>query len=87
MINECHWGLGFGGFPIIVFWGLWMIAINPGKDKDSTFVEKMENIKKVKIPERREFVRLKYPSIKRPLLKCGGHEFQIINISETNFLH
>ncbi len=76
------WGLGFGGFPIIVFWGLWMIAIHPGKDKDSTFVEKIEKIKKVEISERREFERFEYPATERPLLKCGEHEFQIINISE-----
>jgi hypothetical protein len=76
------WGLGFGGFPVIVFWGLWMIATQPGKDKDSTFVKKIERIKKVEVSERREFARFEYPDTERPVLKCGKHEFQIINISE-----
>jgi len=76
------WGLGFGGFPVIVVWGLWMIATQPGKDKDSTFVGNIERIKKVEVSERREFERLEYPDTERPLLKCGEHEFQIINISE-----
>jgi hypothetical protein len=76
------WGLGFGGFPIIVCWGLWMIAIHPGKDKDPISVENIKKTQKAEIPERREFERLEYPDTKRPLLKCGGREFPILNISE-----
>ncbi|UCD89984.1 MAG: PilZ domain-containing protein [Desulfobacterales bacterium] len=76
------WGLGFGGFPILLFWGFCLMAIHPGKEKDAAVMENIEKIAKERMAERREFARLEYPDTKRPLLKYGEYEFPIINISE-----
>ncbi len=80
--EEILLGLAFGGIPIILFWGFWMVTIPSRKDKDSSLAKNILEIKDVGIKERREFARLEYPPTKRPLLKYGEHELQIINISE-----
>jgi hypothetical protein len=82
-VNEdFFWGLGTGGFPIIVLWGFWMIAIGPRKDKDSDLVEYIQINEFVKKQEERKCFRLEYPLLKRPSLKVGEHGLEIIDISE-----
>ena len=76
------WGLVFGGFPIILLWGIWLMFIHSRKDEDDDLVETIEVDQKADESERRAFGRLEYPVTNRPLLKCGEHELQIINISE-----
>lgn len=80
--EDISWGLGVGGFPIIVLWGFWMLAIGPRKDKDSDLVEYIQINKYVKKQEERKYFRLEYPLTKRPPLKVGEHRLEIINISE-----
>ena len=76
------WGLVFGGFPIILSWGIWIMVIHSRKDVESDLAETIPAGQKVDGSERREFDRLEYPHTNRPLLKCGEPELKIVNISE-----
>jgi len=80
--ETLFWGLIFGGFPLILFWGIWLLFIHSRIDEGGDLVETIPPEQKVDVSEKREFDRLEYPLMNRPLLKCGEHELQIINISE-----
>ena len=72
-------GLGIGVFPIIVFLFLWAEF---RKKKKSDFEEYIWISKYVRTKQKRKYDRLVYTSTKRPLLKIGEHELEIIDISE-----
>lgn len=76
------WGLIFGGFPVLLFWGIWMMVTHSRKGEDTVLVEPVREDKTVDWSEKREFERLEYPPANRPVLKCDGHELEIVNISE-----
>ena len=72
-------GLAIGLFPGIVFLILWAEF---RKKKTSDSEEYIRISKYVKTKQKRKYERLAYPSTKRPLLKIGDHELEIIDISE-----
>ena len=80
--QAVFWGLVFGGFPLFVIWGSWMIATGPRKNKEAAMAENIVAQQKVGFEERRKYERLVYPPARRPSLKFDQYELQIINISE-----
>ncbi len=73
------WGFAFGGFPVFFFWCIWL-GLSQEKDPDTPKYIKVS--KYIMVQQKRKFVRLEYPPTKRPLLKIGGYELEIIDISE-----
>lgn len=80
--HALFWGLVFGVFPIFVVWGAWMIAAGPRKSQEAALAENIVAGQQVQIQERRAYKRLGYPPDRRPTLKFGPHELEILNISE-----
>ena len=77
--QEYVLGFAFGGFPVFVFLVLWAQF---RKKKASDVEEYIQVSEYVRMKEKRKYSRLVYPSSKRPLLKLGEHELEIIDISE-----
>lgn len=73
-------GLGFGGIPIVIAWGFWLIAVQSPKDADLR--GNIQDILDDGTAGKREFPRIVYPPTNRPSLKYGDHELEIIDISE-----
>ncbi len=73
-------GLAFGGIPLVIAWGFWLIAVQSRKDADA--MDRVQDILHDGTSGKREFVRLVYPSTNRPSFKYGEHELEIIDISE-----
>lgn len=73
-------GLAFGGTPLVIAWGFWLIAFQSQKDAD--IMGSMQDTLDDGTPGRREFARLVYPTTNRPTLKYKDHELEIIDISE-----
>ena len=72
-------GLAIGLFPIIISLFLW---IGFRKKKKSDVEEFVWVSKYVKTKQKRQHERLVYPPTKRPLIKIGEHELEIMDISE-----
>lgn len=79
--EALFWGLGIGGFPIIMLWGFGRIA-KPRKDKKSDLKEYIQISESIRTREQRKFFRLVYPLTKRASLILGEHVLEIIDISE-----
>jgi hypothetical protein len=77
--QEFALGLAIGVFPVLVFLPFWVESL---KKKTSDIEEYIWLSKYVRTKQKRKYARLVYPSTKRPLLKIGEHELEIIDISE-----
>jgi len=73
-------GLAFGGFPVVLIWGFWLISIRSDKEVDLTGSAK-DSLTDGSAGDR-EFDRLEYPPTARPTLKFEEHLLEIIDISE-----
>jgi len=74
-------GFTFGGIPLAITWAFWAMAKKPHEETD--LIDNLQNVLKSGSHERRKFVRLGYPSTKRPVLKFGEHEIEVMDISEN----
>ena len=77
--QEFWLGLAIGVFPVIIILLIWAES---QKKKKSASEEYIQITKFVRTKQKRKHERLVYPSTKRPLIKIGEHEFEIIDISE-----
>ena len=73
-------GLAFGGIPLIIIWGFGVVAIWSYQEVD--FKKKLQDCLEDDAQRKREYIRLEYPPAKRPILKFGENELEIIDISE-----
>ena len=73
-------GLGFGGIPIVIGWGFWLIAVQTQKDADLQC--NIQDSQDDGTAGKREFARIVYPPTSRPSFKYGDHKLEIIDISE-----
>jgi hypothetical protein len=77
--QEYALGLAVGASPVFVF----LVSLTEfRKKKVSDLDEYIQLSEFVRIQQRRKYARLIYPSTKRPLLKFGEHELEIVDISE-----
>lgn len=73
-------GLAFGGIPLIIIWGFWMMVAQDRKEM--ALIDQLKDQLADGAPGKREFVRLEYPPGNRPVLKLKESQLEIIDISE-----